>query len=169
MPAYCLRCGEAHSTGNNQVCEKKRKEGAVHVTRSVMAAACMAAKSTKEEIGEVAESLSGLSLEERERRTLEAIKELEAEMRVSQLEEQLEKLREEQCRRRTWEDRGNQDVGGRRRSRAGSPSRGRSASDDQGDYDLPPPTWREDCRESQTEHSNYGCSRHRSCDRTITE
>ena len=63
MPAYCLRCEEAHSTGDNQVCEKKRKEGVVHVTRSVTATARMAAKSSKDEIGEVSESLSGLSLD----------------------------------------------------------------------------------------------------------
>ena len=71
------------------------------MTRIVTAAARNAAKSSKHEMGEVPESES---LEERERRTLEDVTELEAEVRVSQLEDRLEQLCEERCKRRTRDD-----------------------------------------------------------------
>ena len=50
MPAYCSKCGEGHVTGDNKVCESRRKEGTVRVTTSARTAARMAAKSSKDGI-----------------------------------------------------------------------------------------------------------------------
>ena len=147
---YCDYCGEIH---------KKRDPCPVAITktmstRSNTVTAKLARAGSTGNVDDITNSLHTLSFEEREKRTLEAIEDVDAKIHLAELEERLSKLKEQRDSRR-------------RRGAATPPGMASYLGADQDDAvnkcTLPPPSWREEQHQLDG-HSDYSHSRRRSRD-----
>ena len=153
---YCNECGESHS--RNDDCYALKKVRTMSTRGSTVAAKLAAQSSSKEEVTELTASFSTMTFEEREKRTKEAIEEVEAELRLADLEAKLQNLRDERdkLRRRTDEE----SKGAAPDVRVSTPAV-LSGLQQTG---LPPPSW-EDGHMKNTGFSDYGRSRRHSRER----
>ena len=110
---YCVLCGQTHRVQDTVLCEQlqqERRDGplsGMNTRRST--AAKMAGTCEKDDIREEYDSTTTMSLEDRENRARKGIEELEAELRVTDLEERFEALKIEKERRRARRVTGFQD------------------------------------------------------------
>ena len=101
---YCVLCGQTHRQQDTTLCQQFQQESCgirsntMNTRRTTAARA--AGSSERDDPREEVEQAVSLSLEEREARATRGIEELEAELRVSELEERFEALKLERERRR---------------------------------------------------------------------
>ena len=162
MP-YCNYCGEIH--GKKDACCVANQTTTMS-TRSATAAAKLAAQSgARDEVGDLATSFTSLSVEQKEKQTKEAIEQVEAEIRLAELESRLQLLKEERDKvrgRTAMATKGAVPDG--RVSTPAPPLGFRQEEEDGGpELRLPPPTW-EDEHHRREGFSDYGRSRRRSRD-----
>ena len=89
---YCNHCAEAHS--KRAPCPAIRKTKTMSTRSSTVAAKLATQGSSHEEMDELTSSFTTLSFEEPEKRTKQTIEEVEADIRLAELEECLERLQD---------------------------------------------------------------------------